>query len=474
MSLSGNAASSLSGSNLRLVEFNVAGLFNEFDYTIPLNLEHHVTAIIAPNGTGKTLCLRMIYGLFQNKWDVFTDNDFTSVTFKFSDGSRIWVEKRSAIGLNLFEESPPDSTFALRITSGVGDPEVVWTPKFSDLKRLSQVERHLPFLTRVGQSKWRHDQTGELYELSEIFEDYSEILPESFRASVYGKKPAELDAIIRQIDCRLIETQRLLILKEEPDDPLPYRPSRHNRSTLAITRKAEILKETISREINAYASLSQSLDRSFPRRVIQQSPTLPTDDLKARLSELDRRRQELMEAGILDTETDDPVAFPQGAIQPAIARVLSVYADDVDSKLSSLSKILAKIRLFKELIDQRFLTKDVRISKENGIDVVSRNKNVPLGRLSSGEQHQLVLFFELLFEIDRNSLILIDEPELSLHVAWQKKFIFDLLKIIDLNRFDVVLATHSPQLIGRWNHLVVELGDVYEGEEISNQSSDNL
>ncbi|ESZ11562.1 hypothetical protein X737_29425 [Mesorhizobium sp. L48C026A00] len=69
----------------------------------------------------------------------------------------------------------------------------------------------------------------------------------------------------------------------------------------------------------------------------------------------------------------------------------------------------------------------------------------------------------MLFEIRRNSLILIDEPELSLHVAWQKKFIGDLLSIIELNKFDVLLATHSPQLIGRWNDLVVELGDVYEG-----------
>jgi predicted ATP-binding protein involved in virulence len=87
---------------------------------------------------------------------------------------------------------------------------------------------------------------------------------------------------------------------------------------------------------------------------------------------------------------------------------------------------------------------------------------VPLEKLSSGEQHQLVLFFELLFELKENALILIDEPELSLHVAWQKKFLSDLNRIIELNQFDVILATHSPQLVARWNHLVVELGDVDE------------
>ncbi len=172
-----------------------------------------------------------------------------------------------------------------------------------------------------------------------------------------------------------------------------------------------------------------------------------------------------MEAGILETETDDPVALPEGDLEPAISRVLSVYTDDTGRKLSSLSDLLAKIKLFKELIDQQFVTKDVQINRQTGIEVKFNGRKVPIERLSSGEQHQLVLFFELLFEIKHNSLILIDEPELSLHVAWQKKFIADLMKIIDLNRFDVILATHSPQLIGRWGDLVVELGDVYEGDE---------
>ena len=232
------------------------------------------------------------------------------------------------------------------------------------------------------------------------------------------------------------------------------------------------MKEIISKDINNYATLSQSLDRSFPKRVIIHPTLLPPDDLKVRLQELDRRRSELMEAGILDKEADDPVALPEGELEEAIARVLSVYADDNRQKLSSLSSLLAKIKLFKALIDQRFLTKDVRITKQNGIEVTYKGRNVPIEGLSSGEQHQLVLFFELLFEIRENALILIDEPELSLHVAWQKNFIGDLMKIIDLNKFDVILATHSPQLIGRWNNLVVELGDVYEGAFDEGEESD--
>jgi len=444
---------------IRLTEFHVEKLFDEFTYTIPLKLETRVTAIIAPNGAGKTLCLRLISGLFGQKWSVFTASTFKWVSYKFSDGTVVTIEP----------STPGDETIKQRVSfrmtiKDAGGAQIdEWKHTLIDLRRGgSPIERYLPFVTRVGPNEWRHDHSGEVHNLQELVELYGNELPEPLREQYYGKVPEVFTAIISNVDCHLIETQRLLILPDEVEEPY-YRRGRRPPSTLAIAKKAQALKEIISKDINNYASLSQSLDRSFPKRVITHPTLLPSDDLKVRLQELDRRRSELMEAGILDTEADDPVALPEGELEAAIARVLSVYADDNQQKLSSLSSLLAKIKLFKALIDQRFLTKDVRITKQNGIEVTYKDRNVPIEGLSSGEQHQLVLFFELLFEINENALILIDEPELSLHVAWQKKFIGDLMQIIELNKFDVILATHSPQLISRWNSLVVELGDVYEG-----------
>lgn len=77
--------------------------------------------------------------------------------------------------------------------------------------------------------------------------------------------------------------------------------------------------------------------------------------------------------------------------------------------------------------------------------------------LSSGEQHELVILYELLFRTSDNSLILIDEPELSQHVAWQEKFVNDLEEMAEISHFRAILATHSPEIIAdRWD-LAVEL-----------------
>lgn len=440
----------------RLAQFEVRGLFGQFTHKIPINRSDRITAIIAPNGSGKTLCLRLINALFAKRWSVFAEVDFESAIFKFESGVRVHVKKDAKS--SEAEDATAGMGVQFELFGLTGQKNLEWRPGGIDPKSIRlPIERYIPFLTRRGLNNFIHDYTGASYTLQEAVELFGHHLPETLRASLYGEVPRELASLITRIDCRLIETQRLLILRSDGDD---YRRGAGEQSQLAISKKAATLRAIIASELTAYAALSQSLDRSFPRRVITAQTILLPENLKAKLLELDEKRTSLMVAGILDSEIDDPVALPEGPLEAAISRVLTVYAEDTLVKLNSLSKLLSRIELFVELINERFSVKKIRVSKENGFEIYYSGQKVPLEKLSSGEQHQLVLFFELLFEIRDNALILIDEPELSLHVAWQKKFIADLQRIIALNQFDVILATHSPQLISRWTNLVVELGEV--------------
>ena len=50
---------------------------------------------------------------------------------------------------------------------------------------------------------------------------------------------------------------------------------------------------------------------------------------------------------------------------------------------------------------------------------------------------------------------MIDEPEISLNVVWQRRFLDDLERIVELRDFDVLIATHSPQIISdKWDWMV--------------------
>ena len=59
---------------------------------------------------------------------------------------------------------------------------------------------------------------------------------------------------------------------------------------------------------------------------------------------------------------------------------------------------------------------------------------------------------DLLFNVPKGAIVLIDEPEISLHVAWQILFISDVKQIAELVGFKFIVATHSPQIINdQWN-----------------------
>ncbi len=165
-----------------------------------------------------------------------------------------------------------------------------------------------------------------------------------------------------------------------------------------------------------------------------------------------------MAAGLIEPE--DPVPLPLGELDKNALSVLWHYLNDVQQKFEIFDSLLKRVELFKDIINTRFLYKSFSVDKEGGFIFTTEKGNiVPLRTLSSGEQHELVLAFELLFRVKEGSMILIDEPELSLHVTWQHKFLEDVGRISDLANLDFLVATHSPSIIHKQSHLMVPLGE---------------
>ena len=137
-----------------------------------------------------------------------------------------------------------------------------------------------------------------------------------------------------------------------------------------------------------------------------------------------------------------------------------LHSESITMAKSTSKKVHEKIALLLKIINSRFTHKKMELSTKDGfVFIASDGRQLKPQQLSSGEQHVLVLLYQLLFTVKSDSLILIDEPELSLHVFWQQQFIRDMQDIIRLSGFDILIATHSPQIIhDRWD-LAVELKD---------------
>ena len=59
----------------------------------------------------------------------------------------------------------------------------------------------------------------------------------------------------------------------------------------------------------------------------------------------------------------------------------------------------------------------------------------------------MVLAYEILFRASPKTLVIVDEPEISLHVLWQDTLIEDLASMGDPSQLQFLRATHSPVLL---------------------------
>ncbi|MBK5374272.1 ATP-binding protein [Pseudomonas sp. TH43] len=101
-----------------------------------------------------------------------------------------------------------------------------------------------------------------------------------------------------------------------------------------------------------------------------------------------------------------------------------------------------------------------------------------LKRASSGEQCLMVLMLGIAGHITDGSIVLIDEPEISLHPRWQEQFMMLLTTSFSAyRRCHFIVATHSPQIIARLRDkacFITSLSkrEVYRAEEFYHRSAD--
>ena len=221
------------------------------------------------------------------------------------------------------------------------------------------------------------------------------------------------------------------------------------------------LKRRIDKTMVDYGRQAQALDQSFPQRLLRRNASidnLSVDEIKHRMSAIDRRTEELKEIGILYETPIYQFEFID-SIDKSQAGVMTLYVDDTEAKLQVLEDLANRVRLLLTSLNGKFRHKKLRIDRDKGLSVNGEHGGnpLPLDSLSSGEQHELILHYNLLFRVPKNTIVLLDEPELSLHIDWQDKFLSDLMATIELSRFDALVATHSPYIVGAKDELMVEL-----------------
>lgn len=440
----------------RLRSITVERLFGERSFKINLDLDQP-TVITGMNGSGKSTILRLV--------NAVSNADLETLVAAPVDGLRLEYSNIPPFSMRRNE----DDRLGWIISWGQHEASISNRRALLDLPEWAAdalrdhnfnvkatIENLLDYVPRMDV---RHEEYSSVRELlsSQSDLDYKIVAPDWM---------AELQAAFQVIfitDQRLVVEPRRRRVPVTRGAPRPYSARRSSRR--AVEAASEDIAARIAFADSDYARRSQAIDKRFPADVIAAMQSQKTTS-KARVvrlqEEVERQREQLRLVGLLDS--DDPYQPSLGSEQLNDDQVLPVVGEILRStitKLEALRDLGGRLTALKDFLDARFEPKTVELSRQSGVRVrLASGESLRPEQLSSGEQQMIVLAYEILFTPRPGTLVIVDEPEISLHVRWQARLIADLDSMGAPSNLQFLLATHSPVILGEHPKLERSLDDL--------------
>jgi hypothetical protein len=300
--------------------------------------------------------------------------------------------------------------------------------------------------------------------LQDVYEKYEMRLKQRFP----GWYPPWLQELQGRRLTALLDVDRIEIVKMVVGGHAVYRDPASSMPDIPITPLgwcASSVQGEIKEARQEASCAMVGLESSFEDRLLtqlaaddEQAPTV--SEFRQQIRELTELRSRLWNVGLMDASDDMGIPSEVELSEP-VRKLLGLYTKDLWFRLDSLEPLLGKIELFKRIINARFARSGKRLADDlsKDLSIETPTGQIEPAALSSGEKQYLVLFLNVLFGsvLGSSTLVLIDEPELSMHIAWQQKFLKDLSDVAKVTDLQFLIATHSPDIIyDRWD-LTVEL-----------------
>jgi ABC-type glutathione transport system ATPase component len=137
--------------------------------------------------------------------------------------------------------------------------------------------------------------------------------------------------------------------------------------------------------------------------------------------------------------------------------LLTSCAEDAHARAAEVAQIKSR---FQDLVDSLFQDTGKTILRTcNEVRFMQGGQEIYPYQLSSGEKQMMIILLTVLVEDNEPYVLFMDEPEVSLHVEWQRKLIQNI-RTLNPN-VQIVLTTHSPAVImDGWGDVVTEVSDI--------------
>lgn len=144
-----------------------------------------------------------------------------------------------------------------------------------------------------------------------------------------------------------------------------------------------------------------------------------------------------------------------------LSTIISPFIESINAKLDALDSVSKTINLFINTVNEYFVNKEICFHLTTGFSLKQTNNNerIDFNWLSSGEKQLLLLLINTITSADDATIFIIDEPEISLNIKWQRKLMKTLLALSSDKNIQFIIATHSFELLSAYKGNVSKLVD---------------
>jgi predicted ATP-dependent endonuclease of OLD family len=418
----------------KIQSVRIDGFWQRFNASCQFN--ENVNIIIGRNGTGKTTFMNILYSILSVDVDGINDNDFSYVEIKLVENGKYKTIKATKIE----DDNVPFLTMQYQISRNKYNVRII----AAEDRRFAMQHR-----------RKAHEESEELRRLlSEIVSLSSLSVYRLRNGQDYEIRDKHGARAVSPVDYRLMELLRGLTHYQ-------LDLSQQAREVATALQKdvlASILYSKEDLETKGYVlDFDKNKEKSSLISAYSQLNAIDSDVRKKinfHVAKIDEAVTEIKK----ENKEHSPVNIDFASLE-ALRKTQKIIKMSLIAE-EKTSHIFSPIDLFLEIIKD-FITD--KIFKFNGGDLVITNEHnaISYDGLSSGEKQLLILFIETLLQRKKTYIFLTDEPELSLHISWQRKII-PAIKQLNPNA-QIIAATHSPEVASKYRNSIYDMEEIING-----------
>lgn len=449
---------------MRLKSFSSVKLHGYLDLNV--QFDKSLTFLTGRNGSGKTSVVRGTIAMLSPSFRLLGNLDFQRLEVVFShDETDVSVEAQNmgeqislscsatteVLDLDIFQHDPveppsrrleAEAEFYSEQQRRNANHEVLVflrslpTPMFLDLERRSQFPRRRRGPTRPIRN--RNIFAGTIDESLEVAEY---LVEGAFRQDQAAIK--EITDALRQdiiLTAFFVDPQPSQSIKA-PGDTNIETMERNKGIVVRTLRSLDIPFEQIDSAVGTFFSHLRETYENLRTKTLANLPDLSEEEQKEAINAF----------------TAWMAIQPQDAQINRIVKLVEEYRERLAPIEEHMTRYLSSVNGF--LVDS---DKELSFTKSGDLRVIAPDgQDRPITALSSGERQIVVILTHLAFNEQAKlaNVLMIDEPELSLHVHWQELFVQSILSVNA--ELQLILATHSPTIIADHLDACVDLGETH-------------